>query len=365
MIWLQSLALVVGIAMVFTTLRDAFETIVLPRRPTGRARLTVIFYRVTWWTTRGLALRLKPGDRRERVLSYYGPLWMISLIAAWAVVIMLAFALIHWGIGSDTQSSLGPSGFWNDLYISGTTLFTLGMGDIFPSSAAGRVVTVIEAGLGLGFLALVIGYLPVLYTSFSRREVLISLFDARAGSPSSAAELLRRSSPNGAATALSSTLEEFERWAAELLESHLSYPVLAYYRSQHDKQSWLGAITTILDTSAVLIALEDDRFLAQARLTFAMARHTVIDLAQIFEAHPADGEAERLAREACASLVAVVRDAGLEIPAGFEEKLDALRATYEPAIGGMARHLVLDLPGWLPEPGAQDDWETSLAVLGE
>lgn len=364
MIWLQVLAFIAGLAMVTTTLRDAFETIVLPRRPSGRLRLTVIFYRLTWWLTRGLARRLPPGDRRERVLSYYGPLWMISLVATWALVIMLAFAFIHWGMGSDTQSNLGHRGFWNDLYISGTTLFTLGMGDIFPSTAAGRIVAVIEAGLGLGFLALVIGYLPVLYTSFSRREVLISLFDARAGSPPSAGELLRRFSANIAPTALTDTLQDFERWAAELLESHLSYPVLAYYRSQHDKQSWLGAITTILDASAVLIALEDPRFRTQAKLTFAMARHTVIDLAQVFQARPTESS-NRLAPGACEMLVSILREAGLTTSAGFEERLTALRSTYEPAVTAMAHHLVLDLPAWLPEPGAHDDWQTSLAVLGE
>jgi hypothetical protein len=287
---------------------------------------------------------------------------MITLVATWATVIVFAFGFIHWGIGSHTHLAFGHRGLPADFYLSGTTFFTLGMGDIYPSDSATRLVAVIEAGLGLGFLALVIGYLPVLYTSFSRREVLISLFDARAGSPPAAAELLRRASASGSPNALVQTLEEFERWAAELLESHLSYPVLAYYRSQHDRQSWLGAITTILDASAVLIALQDHKLLTQARLTFAMARHTVIDLAQVFGVHITSAIPERLASGEAGALMAELKPS-FELPADFEAELGRLRATYEPAVFAMATHLVLDVPAWIRPPGSHDAWETSLAIL--
>ena len=130
------------------------------------------------------------------------------------------------------------------------------------------------------------GYFPVLYAAFSRREVNIALLDARAGSPPSAAELMRRHSYDGAAQALSVLLIEWERWSAELLESHISYPLLCYFRSQHNNQSWLSALTAILDTSSLLIAGVQGQEARQAQLTFAMARHALVDLSQIFNRRP-------------------------------------------------------------------------------
>ena len=104
--------------------------------------------------------------------------------------------------------------------------------------------------MGFGFLALIIGYVPIIYQAFSRRESNISLLDARAGSPSSATEMLRRHYRTQRLEELLQFLRKWEQWCATLLESHLSYPVLTYYRSQHERQSWLAALTTVLDTCA-------------------------------------------------------------------------------------------------------------------
>ena len=158
-----------------------------------------------------------------------------------------------------------------------------------------RALTVIEAGVGFGFLALVIGYLPVLYQGFSRREVNISLLDARAGSPPSAGELLVRHV--GDTAGLETLLRDWERWAAELMESHLSYPVLLYFRSQHEHQSWLGALTAVLDASALVMVGVEGGPVRQAQLTFAMARHAVVDLAQAAGVAPrASGSGQAAAR---------------------------------------------------------------------
>src|SRR5262249_27767642 len=186
---------------------------------------------------------------------------------------------LHWSLGTGLSfpSGAGDS-FTTYLYFSGTTFFTLGYGDVVPTGAGGRALGVAEAGIGFAFLAVVISYLPVLYQAFSRREITISLLDARAGSPPTAAELLRRMAGARGLAGAGSLLAEWERWAAELLESHLSFPVLSYYRSQHENQSWVGALTVILDTSALLIAGVDGPDGYQARLTFAMARHAAVDL---------------------------------------------------------------------------------------
>lgn len=351
-----------GLVMVVFILRDAFEVIVLPRRLSGSLRIARGFYFVTWWPVRAIAVRTRSTSRRETLLSYYGPLWMISLVGLWALLMVFAFGCLHWGLGSGEVLVKGRPGFWNDLYISGTTFFTLGMGDVYPATPAARIVAVVEAGMGLAFLALVIGYLPVLYGSFSRREISISLFDARAGSPPTATELLRRYAQFETPDSLRTTLVEFERWTAEILESHLSYPVLAWYRSQHDRQSWLGAMTVILDASAALLAMGDGRFTAEARLAFAMARHTVIDLEATFRAGPAP-HPERLSAEdfdAMCDVLAVNRYP-ITDKARFGTELRALRESYEASVQNIGHHLVQPVPGWLPEPGALDDWQTGMA----
>ena len=140
--------------------------------------------------------------------------------------------------------------------------------------------------MGFGFLAIVISYLPTLYGAFSQRELNISLLDARAGSPPTAAELLRRHAHFANSDVLTQYLRDWEIWSAQLMESHLSYPVLCYFRSQHDNQSWLAAFTTVLDVSALIIAYGTGAAKWQAQLTFAISRHAVVDLAEVLRVRP-------------------------------------------------------------------------------
>jgi hypothetical protein len=198
---------IIGIVLLFIILWDAFETIVLPRRVRSRVRLARLFYRYTWAIWSAIARRIHTVSRRDNVLSYYGPLSLILLLAVWAVGMVCGFALIHWGFGSTLVGPEGVTNFSGALYMSGSTFFTLGIGDITPRTSLGRFLTVAEAGTGIAFLALVIGYLPVIYQAFSRREVSISLLDARAGSPPTAAELLRRYGEERAAQALALSLD--------------------------------------------------------------------------------------------------------------------------------------------------------------
>ena len=279
--WLIGVAGALWIAVIVW---DAFEAIVLPRRVTRRLRPSSTFYRITWTVWSAIARRLPPGGRRETYLSFYGPLSVLLLLAAWAVSLIVAFALVQWGLGVRLSAPEGGT-FLEYVYLSGETFFTLGLGDIAPTSRVGRAVMVGEAGLGFGFLALVIGYVPVLYQAFSRREIEITLLDARAGSPPSA-EALFRSHAGEDLEELAELLDDWERWAAEIMESHLSYPVLSYFRSQHDNQSWLAALTTILDTSALVLVGVEGACARQAEFTFAMARHAVVDLAQVLRRRP-------------------------------------------------------------------------------
>jgi hypothetical protein len=358
---MRSLTTFVGVFVIIIVLWDVFETIVLPRRVTRRFRLTRYFYRFIWQPWSALARRVPQRKRRETLLSIFGPLSLLMLLIMWAVSLVFAFALIHWANGSRIDSGGGPASFLTDLYYSGTTFSTLGLGDLAPIGAAARLITVVEASMGLGLLALVIGYFPVLYQAFSRREANIALLDARAGTPPTAVELLRRYQEAQSLGSLNELLRDWEGWAADLLESHLSYPVLCFFRSQHDNQSWLAALNTVLDACSLVMVGIDGIAKWQAQLTFKMARHAVVDIAQIFDTSPLKHDDGRLTNENFAQLHAALSSSGVSArnEPGDEETLKELRAMYEPYTEVLSRYLMMPLPGWLPKPRATDNWQTS------
>jgi Ion channel len=348
-----------GLAIILAILLDSFETVVLPRRITRQFRLTAWFYRNTWRPWARLARHIKSAGRREAVLGYFGPLSLIVLLGLWAVGLIFGFALLQYGAGEHLQLSNEPITFARILYHSGETFFTLGYGDITPNSPLARVLAVLEAGMGFGFLGIVIGYLPTIYSAFSRREIQISLLDARAGSPPTAAELLARFGNCPEQTVLDQIFRDWEHWAAEVLESHLSYPVLGFFRSQHNNQSWLGALTTILDASAVVMAGVDGIRTEQARLTFAMARHAVVDLAQVFNARYDPHLGDRLSPQELARLRQNLEERGLKLhnDGQAEEKLNHLRSLYEPYAVALAGRLFITLPPWVHSEKKKDNWQ--------
>ncbi len=348
-----------GIACLFVALFDAFQTVILPRRATGRFRITRIYYVLTWWPWAQVAGRIRDPRKRETALSYYGPLSLILLIVVWASGLIFGFALLFSSLRAPIQDPLhAHPGFLSDLYLSGTTIFTLGLGDLTPHTPWARLMVVLESGMGLGFLALVIGYFPVLYGAFSRREVNISLLDARAGSPPTAAELMKRHAFMGGGDALNVLLIEWERWSAELLESHISYPLLCYFRSQHSNQSWIGAMTAVLDTCALLIAGVQDHAARQGQLTFAIARHALVDISQIFSLAPATDMEDRLPPERFEVLHKLLCEAGVRVCRDGDsmERLRKMRLLYEGYAVALSRHLRMPLPPWVADYPHKDNW---------
>jgi len=350
------LATLSGIVLLLVVLQDAFEVMLLPRRVQRNLRFMRVYFRAIWAAWSRLAMRLPAGEKREGFLSVFGALSMVLLFAIWATALISAFGLIEWSL----QPASAVLSMSEQVYMSGVTFFTLGYGDVVPHSGAARFVAVIEAGTGIGFIAVVIGYLPVLYQLFSRREAHVIQLDGRAGSPPTAGTMLARHAETESLDKLDELLREWEVWGSELLESHLSYPMLAYYRSQHDNQSWLAALACVMDTCAlVLIGVEEMRPL-QARMTFTMARQVVVEMARSFHIQPSryDG-GNRLDHEAYARLMSVFEQSGL-VWSGeprLEETLAALRATYEPLLDGLCRYLLLPLPGWTAGDDDTDHWE--------
>ena len=371
-----------GLIIIVIVLLDAFETVVLPRRVTRQFRLTAWFYRRTWVPWRSIAGRIAVPSRQQNFLGYFGPLSLLLLMFFWAGGLIFGFALLQQGIGGHEQLGKEPLSFGRILYHSGETFFTLGYGDIVPTTAAARALSVLEAGMGFAFLGVVIGYIPVVYASFSRREIQISMLDARAGSPPTAAELLVRLAgrSEGAGVdqrVLDEVLRDWERWSAELLESHISYPVLSFFRSQHSNQSWLGALTTMLDVSSLILTGIEGVHPGQAKLTFAMARHAAVDLAQVVNARYDPQVPDRLPEDDFKSLRDTLAEAGLQLRSDelSQEKLARLRSMYELYVHSTAKNLMLSLPPWKHFAKTKDNWQAGpwdrmiqakgLAVLGQ
>ena len=353
------MALVAGGAIVGLILWDAFETLVLPRTPIRTLRLTRLFYRTTWrwWCQRARAVR--SDRRRERVLAVYGPLSVIALLTLWAIGLVLGFALLQWSQRELLVNLTGNPHFFDDLYMSATTIFALGIGDVMPKGRSGRLLVVAETGSSLMLLTMVFAYLPILYQSFARREMRVTMLDAWAGSPPSATEILRRVASSGDPAALDAFFADWEHWCADLLESQLSYPAIAYFRSQHSRQSWLSALATVLDLSALVKVGVDRAPTWRAHLCFAIARHAAVDLAQLLGDSPHSLE-DRLPRHELAVIRRELEHAGLRLNNSNEadRELAALRASYEPHLAAMSGRLMMPLSEWRCVSQARDNWQT-------
>ena len=365
---MRAASLLLGLFFCLGVILDAFQTIILPRRPTGRFRITRLFYLATWRPWAACTGRIGNRNVREQSYSVYGPMSLLMLLGLWAVLLVAGFGLIYFALGTPFSDAMNGhrsvlANLRTDFYVSGTTLFTLGLGDVTPQSLLVRALTVVEAGTGLGFVALVIGYVPVLYQAFSHREVSVAMLDGRAGSPPTATELLRRHAYKGGEAELIGLLAEWERWSAEILESHISYPILCYYRSQHDNQSWLSALVSVLDACALLITTVEGAAARQAQLTFAMARHALIDVGHVFHVERAAKEKEtegldRLPTETFGAMCEILGDLHMRLCGDPESmrRLSAIRMLYEPHAHALSNFLRMELPPWVPAPKKSDAW---------
>lgn len=340
--------------LVAIVLADAFQTVIVARHAQKIPALTRVFYRASWSLFAGVAAHISPKQRRDSYLGVYGPLSLLMLLVFWALGFITAFAVLQWSAGLELKNN-GYSSFANDFYFSAGSFFTLASGE--PENAASKYLMVLEAGFGFSFLGLVVGYLPVLYQCFSSRELRILLLDARAGSPPSAAQFLLRRGHS--LEGLEQRLADWEEWALDLLHGHLSYPMLAYYRSQHANQSWLAALTVIMDVSSLLMLASDDELKRQAEFTFAAGRHALAHTASIFRIRLLGTHQDRLPDNGLSCLRAVLSThaAPLHLDRISEIGLQKLRTMYEPYANALAQYFLIDLPPWIPGELTSDNWQ--------
>jgi hypothetical protein len=368
---LRWLALLFGVLLWLRVVWDLFATVVLPRTIAPKWRLSGIFTNATWRIWAAAARRMRTAGFRLGFLSIYGPLSVIALLVLWAGLIIISFALIYHGLGPRIHVTAGDVNFRTLLYMSGSTFLTLGLGDVTSPDGVARFFIVLEAGCGYIFLGLIITYMPLLDQAYGAREVGSELIHSRAGHPAGALSFLRRYRDPEHSEILRANLREGERWMAEILQSHLSHPVLAYYRAQHLDRSWLISFMAILDTSTLLIVGGHGRPAEQARLTYRMGVTVLKRLTSALGVAVDGKQSRRLGESDLPAFVAGAEAAGLGLSLGRDSAHEVMRLLrlYDSHLVALADWLVILLPEMVPlkSPGrvdTLDDPEDWLEVQG-
>jgi hypothetical protein len=340
--WLQ---LAVGAVVIAIVLRDLFVGVIVPRPARGRLRPSNLVVQGTWPIWRWVGNLTDDSVTREGRLAAFAPMTVVALLIVWVVGLIVGYGLVLDALNQQLRPV--PPNLGTSIYFSGVSFLTIGYGDFIPVGPVVRVLALMEGASGLGVVAVVISLLFSLYASFQRREVLIITLDALAGAPPSGVVLLENSARAGMLEHLAETFDEWKLWSAEVLESHLAYPVLAFFRSSHDNESWISAIGAVLDASVLVLTTVEDIPRGPARLAYNVGTHLVEDLSWFFNfSHVHEVGIERFEfDQACERLV----EAGYNLTdrdiawAKFSE----LRSAYAIPLNDMGRYWSIPPALWI------------------
>jgi ion channel len=336
-----------GIVILAIDFYDVFQSVVLPRPSVGKLRVSPWILRPLWATWRWLGTRGSRIDKRENWLGTFGPVGLMALLGFWSLSAILGYALILNSIPDQIQPRLPD--FWTSLYFSAGTLLPLSYGEILPIGFTARVVVIAESGTGIALIALVISLLFSLYGSFQRREELVVTLDALAGAPPAGLQILETVATHHMPNELQATFDDWRGWSAAVLESHLAYPILVYFRSSHDNEAWLNSFGAVMDAATLVLStvVSEDATEGHARLMSKVGNHLVEDLAWYFrfkndqvpivERHEFDDARDRL------------------IKAGYNcresdlawTEFSALRSTYASPLNQLAGRLAIMPAKWI------------------
>jgi hypothetical protein len=342
------ICILAGCVLVIAGLNDLFQSVVVPRASGRRYRPSFYFWRTVWslWPTIAWRLYRDDDDRREDFLAVFAPLMLISLIALWLAMLIVGYALVLWGLRSGITPPVRS--FGDALYFSGTSLLTIGFGDIVARSPAPRMISIFAAISGLSLLSIATAYIFLLFGAFQSREAFVVLIGARAGAPTSGVNLLAIAGYSGTRGSLSHLMMEAQEWAARLMETHLAYPVLTYFRSSHDYESWVGTLGTLLDAATLIMTTVEDPQCGEAHIFYNIGRHATSDLYRYFRftgAMESVGIEREEFEHACDRLVA----AGYNVRDRDEAwlRFSGLRSMYAGQLNVMARFFEIPPLRWI------------------
>jgi hypothetical protein len=345
---METIAFVTGLLLLTLTFWDLFETVVVPRPTPGWFRISRYIVRGSWLAIRGLRDG-RHGRANDRIIGLFAPAVTVGMFATWLLTLILGYGLIVWGLRDELQPV--PPDLGTALYFAATSLLTIGYGDIVAVEAPARIVMITAAVSGLGAVALVVTFLFSLYGSYQRREVQVVVLQAAAGGPPSAVTLLETYAHLRLVGRLPQLFVDWEQWAVEVLDSHVAYPLLGYFRSSHDNLSWISALGTVLDAASLVLTTIKDVPRGEAKLFKRVGTHLVEDIYNIgFRL----GEPTSLDRSDYEAACARLTEAGysLEAPDDAWPAFEAARASYAARLESMARYWATPATSWLGDPVA-------------
>lgn len=336
-------ALVGGLLLIGLVLWDVFQTVVVPRPTPGTFRIARYLVRGSWRLVRAIARRRKQ-SAQDPLLGMYGPAAAVLLLATWLVVLIVGYGFVLFALGSEISPPITDLG--TAIYFAAVSLLTLGYGDIVAHGLASRIFVSIAAATGLGVVALVITFLFSLYASYQRREREVIMLQATAGAPPSAVKLLQVYAKLGLVDRLPDFFITWQRWAAEVLDSHVAYPLLGFFRASHDNLSWISALGTVLDAACLVTTTIRGISRGEAELCRRVGSHLVEDLSSLgFR----DGEAIPLRRDEFDAAYRRLAAAGYELEPADQawRAFMRARASYAEALEQMASYWATPATSWL------------------
>jgi hypothetical protein len=348
----NTLSVLFGLAVVVLVLSDIFQSVIVPRAVGRRFRISFYVWRAIWQRWPSISWRLHPRneDAREESLAVFAPFTLVLLLIVWASCMIVGFGFVFWGLRAGISPPLHSLG--DALYFSGTTMLTVGFGDFVGRTPVPRFFSVIAAISGLSVFSIVTAYLFLLFASFQTREAFVVMVGARAGAPPSGVNLLAIAAYSETRDDLPRVMIDAQRWAAQVMESHLAYPVLAFFRSSHDYESWVGTLGTLLDAASLMMTTIQGAHNGQARIFYNIGRHATHDLARYF--HVGAGvEAPGIERREFELACDRLQHAGYELHDRDEawSRFAALRSTYANHLNAMAAFFEIPPLQWIGDRG--------------
>ncbi|HZI44769.1 MAG TPA: hypothetical protein VFD53_06105 [Ilumatobacter sp.] len=340
---------VLGAIVVLRTLLSAIRTVVVPRAQ--KAWLTRFHFVMVLRVFRLFARPSQPFEERDRIMALYAPIALVLLPAVWLVLIITGFAGIYWAIHEET---LGES-----FVLSGSSATTLGF--LRPEHDWVTALSFLEAAIGLGVVALMISYLPTIYSAFARREALVGMLEVRAGSPASAGMLFARYESIGRLEWIEEDLfVRWEQWFTEVEESHTSQPALCFFRSPHPERSWVNAAGLVLDTAALRASAVDIPRDARTDLMIRTGFLALRRIADYFDMHydpdPRPGDAISVTRPEFDAALVELEAAGLPLKADRDQAwidFAGWRVNYDSVLLQLAQMVMAPPANWITDRGEQ------------
>jgi hypothetical protein len=336
---------ITGALLLVATFYDLFQSVVLPRPAVRKVQLARTIVRPMWRLWKWAGNRGSRIDRSEARLAAFAPISLLSLFLVWGIALITGYSLVIDSLSSEFRPPLND--WLTSFYVSATTLVPLSFGDFVPEHGPARLVIILESGTGVALAALAITLLFELYGSFRSREESVVALDALAGAPPSAVQLLETAASPGMDGVLKETFDEWRKWSAMVLESHLAYPLLVYFRSSHDNEAWINSFGAVMDSAALILSSTESEARGPAKMMFTVGNHLVEDLASVFQLKlTPDPIIEKSEYKAA---IVRLRAAGYKITDGAAawEQFAHYRSKYASALNQMAQYLLAPPAQWV------------------